>query len=154
MVTELATEAEFTAFGQRVKALVLARDIKGLKKYMKFGAQGPNDAYSREQAFRMMDDPSNWLHRRFFDGPWSLAAFFAKHPDAVVDQGGACDYYSLSYASADGREAWGCNILAFKHKGRFYLWEFSVCPAYSDGTRKQALPVALRHGILLMMPNG
>lgn len=130
VVGDFISESELIRFGERLKRLILDKDIKGLERYLRYGAGGPNDFYSQTEMYRMLDDKESWLYKRLFVGIGSTTAFFQRNKKTVVSLSGSGSYYVVSYASSDGRENYDCSFLVFKTKGKIYIGEFPRCPSF------------------------
>jgi hypothetical protein len=130
LVGDFISESELIAFGERLKRLILEKDIKGLKRYLKYGAGGPKDFYSQAEMYGMLDDKESWLYKRLFVGIGSTTAFFQRNKMKVVSLSGSGAYYVVSYDSSDGREKYDCSFLVFKTKGKMYIGEFPRCPSF------------------------
>jgi hypothetical protein len=116
---EIASESELIAFGENLRRIILNEDVKGLKKYLKYGAGGPNDFYSRNELYKKLDDKASWLYKRFFIGIGSAKAFFQRNKLTVVSLSGSGSYYVVSYASSDGKEKYDCSFLVYKKMAKF-----------------------------------
>ncbi|MFP5221435.1 MAG: hypothetical protein ACLGSA_04035 [Acidobacteriota bacterium] len=127
---DIATESELIDFGENLRRLILNEDVKGLKKYLKYGAGGPNDFYSKNDIYKKLDDKASWVYKRFFVGIGSANAFFQRNKKTVVSLSGSGAYYVVSYASSDGREKYDCSFLVYKKNGKIYIGEFPVCPYF------------------------
>lgn len=130
---EIATESELIAFGNNLRQLILKEDVKELKWYFRHGAGGPNDFYSRKEIYKKLDDKTSWLYKRFFVGIGSARAFFQRNGKTDVSLSWSGAYYVVSYVSSDGREKYDCSFLVYKKKGKIYIGEFPLCPAYGLG---------------------
>jgi len=127
---DFISESELVDFGKNLRRLILNEDVRGLKKYLKYGAGGPNEFYSQAEMYKMLDDKNSWLYKRLFVGIGSTTAFFQRNKKTVVSLFGSSAYYVVSYDSSDGKEKYGCYFFVYKKNGKIYIGEFSRCPSY------------------------
>jgi len=129
-VTEIASEAELIAFGEKLREAIIKEDVEALMAFMKHGVATPNDLYTREEVRKKLEDKTSWLYKRLFVDYWSAKGFFERNPGNAVDLLGACDAYVISYVSADGKIEYPCNFVLFKYKGKLQIWQFPACPSF------------------------
>ena len=89
-VTEKASEAELIAFGEKLRAAIIAQDVEALMAFMQHGVATPNDLYTREEVRKKLEDKTSWLYKRLFVDYWSAKVIFERNPGNTVDLLGGC----------------------------------------------------------------
>jgi len=60
-VTEIASEPELIAFGEKLREAIIKEDVEALMAFMEHGVATPNDLYTREEVRKKLEDKTSWL---------------------------------------------------------------------------------------------